>query len=92
MPTSSKTVTSKFEFDPTRIGSTDANRIFEFASHSSAVLKYSTIFTIFDQFTRNTLSKMSQAGVVNYLSEQKCTTDKDLAAEWEIMEELYNEK
>ena len=35
---------------------------------------------------------MSQAGVVNYLSEQKCTTDKDLAAEWGIMEEYYNEK
>lgn len=35
---------------------------------------------------------MSQAGVVNYLSEQKRTTDKDLAAEWGVMEELYNEK
>jgi len=35
---------------------------------------------------------MSQAIVINYLSEQKSTTDKDLAAEWGIMEELYNEK
>lgn len=35
---------------------------------------------------------MSQAGVVNFLSEQKRTTDKDLAAEWGTMEELYNEK
>lgn len=36
--------------------------------------------------------KMSQAVVVNFLSEQKRTTDKDLAAEWGEMEELYNEK
>lgn len=35
---------------------------------------------------------MAQAVVVNYLSEQKRTTDKDLAAEWGLMEELYNEK
>lgn len=35
---------------------------------------------------------MAQAAVVNYLSEQKRTTDKDLAAEWGVMEELYNEK
>lgn len=35
---------------------------------------------------------MSQAGVVNYLGEQKRTTDKDLAKEWEDMENLYNEK
>lgn len=35
---------------------------------------------------------MSQAAVVNYLNEQKRTGDKDLAAEWGIMEELYNEK
>lgn len=35
---------------------------------------------------------MSQAAVVNYLNEQKRTSDKDLAAEWGIMEELYNEK
>lgn len=35
---------------------------------------------------------MSQAVVTNYLNEQKRTTDKDLAAEWGVMEELYNEK
>lgn len=35
---------------------------------------------------------MAQAGVATFLSEQKCTTDKELAAEWGIMEELYNEK
>lgn len=35
---------------------------------------------------------MAQAGVANFLSEQKRTTDKELAAEWGIMEELYNEK
>jgi 26S proteasome regulatory subunit N9 len=35
---------------------------------------------------------MSQAVVTNYLSEQKRTTDKELAEEWGIMEELYNEK
>lgn len=32
------------------------------------------------------------AQVVNYLNEQKRTSDKDLAAEWGVMEELYNEK
>lgn len=35
---------------------------------------------------------MSQAIVTNYLSEQKRTGDKALAAEWGIIEELYNEK
>ncbi|CRK87907.1 CLUMA_CG001694, isoform A [Clunio marinus] len=35
---------------------------------------------------------MSQANVVSYLSEQKQTSDKELAKEWEIMEEFYNEK
>lgn len=35
---------------------------------------------------------MAQSGVVNYLNEQKQTPDKDLAAEWGVMEELYNEK
>jgi hypothetical protein len=35
---------------------------------------------------------MSQAVVMNYINEQKRTTDKDLAAEWGEMEELYNEK
>jgi hypothetical protein len=35
---------------------------------------------------------MSQTIVTNYLNEQKRTTDKDLAAEWGTMEELYNEK
>lgn len=35
---------------------------------------------------------MSAAIVTNYLSEQKRTTDKELAAEWGVLEELYNEK
>lgn len=35
---------------------------------------------------------MAQTGVATYLSDQKRTTDKELAAEWGIMEELYNEK
>lgn len=35
---------------------------------------------------------MSQAVVTNYLNEQKRTNDKELAEEWGIMEELYNEK
>lgn len=35
---------------------------------------------------------MAQANVATFLSEQKRTTDKELAAEWGIMEELYNEK
>lgn len=35
---------------------------------------------------------MAQAGVSAFLSEQKRSTDKEIAAEWGIMEELYNEK
>ncbi|KAG5670690.1 hypothetical protein PVAND_000937 [Polypedilum vanderplanki] len=35
---------------------------------------------------------MSQTAVTNYLNEQKRTTDKELAAEWGVLEELYNEK
>lgn len=35
---------------------------------------------------------MAQAAVVNYLNEQKRNPDKELAAEWGIMEEFYNEK
>jgi 26S proteasome regulatory subunit N9 len=35
---------------------------------------------------------MAQNAVATYLSDQKRTTDKELAAEWGIMEELYNEK
>lgn len=35
---------------------------------------------------------MSQAAVINFLNEQKRTTDKELAEEWGVMEELYNEK
>jgi hypothetical protein len=35
---------------------------------------------------------MSQTVVATYLSEQKRTSDKELAEEWGILEELYNEK
>lgn len=35
---------------------------------------------------------MSTANVTSYLAEQKKTTDKELAAEWTQIEELYNEK
>uniref|UniRef100_A0A8W7PP43 26S proteasome non-ATPase regulatory subunit 13 n=1 Tax=Anopheles coluzzii TaxID=1518534 RepID=A0A8W7PP43_ANOCL len=35
---------------------------------------------------------MSNVNVASYLAEQKKTTDKDLAAEWTVLEELYNEK
>lgn len=35
---------------------------------------------------------MSQSIVATYLSEQKRTGDKELAEEWGILEELYNEK
>ena len=35
---------------------------------------------------------MSQAAVVNFLNEQKRSNDKELAEEWGLMEELYNEK
>jgi len=35
---------------------------------------------------------MSQTVVASYLSEQKRTSDKELAEEWGILEELYNEK
>lgn len=35
---------------------------------------------------------MSQSVVATYLSEQKRTSDKELAEEWGILEELYNEK
>ena len=35
---------------------------------------------------------MSQAVVATYLSEQKRTSDKELAEEWGTLEELYNEK
>lgn len=46
----------------------------------------------FENSVKHTPFKMSQAAVVNYLNEQKRTGDKDLAAEWGVMEELYNEK
>lgn len=32
------------------------------------------------------------SGVANYLSEQKKTTNNELASEWTEIEELYNEK
>uniref|UniRef100_A0A1Q3FE80 26S proteasome non-ATPase regulatory subunit 13 n=1 Tax=Culex tarsalis TaxID=7177 RepID=A0A1Q3FE80_CULTA len=35
---------------------------------------------------------MSTANVTTYLAEQKKTTDRELAAEWTQIEELYNEK
>lgn len=35
---------------------------------------------------------MSTAVVTNYLGEQKKSTDKELAADWNLIEELYNEK
>lgn len=35
---------------------------------------------------------MSQAAVANFLNEQKRSNDKELAEEWGLMEELYNEK
>lgn len=35
---------------------------------------------------------MSQTAIANFLNEQKRTTDTELAAEWGILEELYNEK
>ena len=35
---------------------------------------------------------MSQAAVVNFLNEQKRSNDKELAEEWGLMEELYNEE
>lgn len=35
---------------------------------------------------------MAQANVATFLSDQKRINDKELAAEWGIMEELYNEK
>lgn len=38
---------------------------------------------------RNT---MASPNVVNYLTEQKKTNNKELAAEWTQLEELYNEK
>ena len=34
----------------------------------------------------------SAAIVANYLSTQKKTNDKELAAEWTAIEEFYNEK
>jgi hypothetical protein len=34
----------------------------------------------------------TQTVVTNYLNEMKRTGDKELAEEWGIMEELYNEK
>lgn len=34
----------------------------------------------------------AQATVTAYLAAQKKTTNKDLAAEWTLIEELYNEK
>lgn len=34
----------------------------------------------------------TQATVTAYLAAQKKTTNKDLAAEWTLIEELYNEK
>lgn len=34
----------------------------------------------------------AQATVTAYLATQKKTTNKDLAAEWTLIEELYNEK
>lgn len=35
---------------------------------------------------------MSSPNVINYLNEQKKTNNKELAAEWTQLEELYNEK
>lgn len=35
---------------------------------------------------------MASPNVVNYLAEQKKTTNKELAADWTQLEELYNEK
>lgn len=35
---------------------------------------------------------MAAPNVVNYLAEQKKTTDKELAAAWTQFEEFYNEK
>lgn len=35
---------------------------------------------------------MASPNVVAYLTEQKKTNDKELAAEWAVIEELYNEK
>lgn len=35
---------------------------------------------------------MSNANVTTFLADQKKTTDKELAAEWTQIEELYNEK
>lgn len=35
---------------------------------------------------------MASPNVVNYLTEQKKTNNKELAAEWTQLEELYNEK
>jgi 26S proteasome regulatory subunit N9 len=35
---------------------------------------------------------MSSTNVAAYLAEQKKTSDKELAAEWTAIEELYNEK
>lgn len=35
---------------------------------------------------------MGLPNVAGYLAEQKTTTDKELAAEWTQIEELYNEK
>lgn len=35
---------------------------------------------------------MASPTVTNYLAEQKKTTNKELAGEWTLLEELYNEK
>lgn len=49
-------------------------------------------FTNFINYSETKLKMASQAVVTNYLNEMKRTGDKELAEEWGIMEELYNEK